>query len=115
MGTGAAGVGQSRFVPRQQAVAAPQDAGAALAVSRRASAALDLWDGDAWVPAGMAAAPQDDLLIGLPTNALDDGALYVRVQMSCEFWGMQNPFPSVRATGPDDDVLTIGALGEGSS
>ena len=45
-------------------------------------------------------------------GVIDDGSVYLRVQMSCEFWGMSDPFPRVRSALPDDDVLEIGALGQ---
>lgn len=81
-----------------------------LALQTRAIAALDVWDGSAWTPVGMAVAPAGALTIGLPDGALADGQAYVRYTLSCDFWGMADPFPGVRAAEPDDEIGTIGEL-----
>jgi hypothetical protein len=85
-----------------------------LATSTRAVAALDVWTGDAWEPAGMAAAPAGEVAIAVPDSALATGSLTVRTQMSCDFWGMSDPFPALREATSDDDVLTLGALDRGT-
>jgi len=87
------------------------DDDAVIVTSTRAVAALDVWDGDAWLPVGMAGAPAGDLAIAVPEAALADGSVTMRAQMSCEFWGMSDPFPSVRASNADDDVVAIGDFG----
>ncbi len=89
------------------------DGDVVVATSTRAVAGMDIWSGDSWEPVGMADAPPGDVAIGIPRSFLADGTLTLRTQMSCEFWGMADPFPSVRAATGDDEVLAIGALGAG--
>jgi hypothetical protein len=84
-----------------------------LEMSRRTVAALDVWDGREWIAAGVGEATVDGLVIGLPAAAMDDGPLYVRFQMSCEFWGVADPFPVLRAATADDGkILALGRLDE---
>lgn len=83
-----------------------------LDLSSQGIAAFDLWDGDEWLPAGMADARTERIVVGVPASALADDDLYLRVLLSCEFWQFANPFPDLRPAGSDDPVLTLGALGE---
>ncbi len=87
---------------------APDDA--VLAVPGRAIAALDVWDGTSWLPTGMAGAPRDDFVLELPARALDTGAVYARMTMSCDFWGLPDPFPAIRAADRGDERFTIDEL-----
>ena len=87
------------------------DGDVVLAVSTRAIAGLDVWNGAVWEPAGLANAPAGDLAIAMPETALVDGSITIRAQMSCDFWGMSDPFPSVRAPDGDEPVLALGTFG----
>jgi hypothetical protein len=89
------------------------DGDVVLATSTREVVGLDLWTGETWQPAGMASAPDGELTIGVSDAMLADGSLTLRAQMSCEFWGMSDPFPKLRAATADDKVLAIGALDTG--
>ncbi len=81
---------------------------AVLVVDRRAVAAFDVWNGTDWVPGQMATIESDKPVIGLPGSAVDGGSIYVRVQMSCDMWGVADPLPQVRLALADDDVIPLG-------
>lgn len=89
------------------------DGDVVLTTSTREVVGLDLWTGETWQPAGMANASDGELAIGVSDAMLADGSLTLRAQMSCEFWGMSDPFPKLRAANADDEILAIGALGSG--
>ncbi len=80
-----------------------------LAVNRRAVAAFDVWDGDAWVPGQMAEIEVDDPVIGIPVGAFEAGSLYVRVQLTCEVWNIKAPLPALRVAAADDSVIPFGS------
>ncbi len=83
-----------------------------LDVSTRSVAALDVWTGDGWLPAGLDALGGPDLALALPDGAGDsDGSVYVRLQMTCEVWGVADPFPSLRAAESDEAVVAIDTTG----
>ncbi len=69
-------------------------------------AAMDVWDGDAWVPAGMVDVA-DEGVFAIPDDALSDGSLYVRFQLGDEWWGRNDVFPTMRRQIPADDVLEL--------
>ncbi len=83
-----------------------------LDLSLRGVAALDLWTGSGWTATGLAQAPDDRVIMGVPAGALAGDELYLRMQLSCDAWGFANPFPDLRARTDDDVVLAVGALGE---
>lgn len=85
---------------------------AVLDLSRRSIAAMDVWDGSEWLPAGVQEAPNDRVILDIPPTALDE-ELYLRVMMGCEFWNMANPFPDLRPATADDEILTFGSPGDG--
>ena len=76
----------------------------------RAVAALDLWDGAAWQPAGLSEATPGQVILGVPDTAFKDGSLYLRMKLDCNFWNLADPFPQLRPAAVDDEVLQIGAL-----
>ncbi len=69
-------------------------------------AAMDVWDGDDWLPAGMVDV-EDEGVFAIPDGALSDGALYIRFQLGDEWWGRNNVFPTMRRQIPTDDVLEL--------
>ena len=75
---------------------------AVLDLSRRSVAGMDVWNGDEWLPAGIQDAAEDRVITAVPRGALDDGELYLRVMLGCEFWNMANPFPDLRPSTSDD-------------
>lgn len=81
-----------------------------LDLSRRGVAAMDVWTGESWEPAGIGQALNERIIMAVPPGALDDDELYLRVQIGCEAFQFANPFPDLRAATDDDEVLTIGAL-----
>ena len=83
---------------------------AVLDLSTRGIAAMDLWDGDVWQPAGLRSAPEQRVIMDIPEAALADGKLYLRVLLNCEFWNLANPFPDLRLATSNDDVLPFGDL-----
>jgi hypothetical protein len=85
---------------------------AVLDLSRRSIAAMDVWDGSEWLPAGVQEALDDRVILGLPPGALDGNELYLRVMMGCDFWNMANPFPDLRQATAEDEVLTFGSPGD---
>jgi hypothetical protein len=96
------------MTPGQSPIDAP-----VLDVSTGAISALDLWDGTSWLPAGLAeVGVGQNVTLALPPSALDDGSLYARLQMNCEFWGIADPFPTLRPAQADDDVLELGQLAD---
>ena len=79
-----------------------------LAVSTRAISALDVWTGEGWLPAGLAdVSGGPDVALALPGGALADGSLYARLQLNCDFWGIADPFPSLREAKADEEVVPI--------
>lgn len=69
-------------------------------------AALDLWDGTDWIPAGMA----DHLgttTFAVPDGSFADGSLYLRFRLGDEWWGQAEVFPTVRSRVPDDEVFEL--------
>ncbi len=74
-------------------------------------AAMDVWDGSDWVPAGMAGLPPGaSVVIDVPDGALDQGTFYVRMKLGDGWWNAADPLPQLRLEQPDDDVRTLGAL-----
>jgi hypothetical protein len=87
------------------------DDAAALAVSTRSVAALDVWVGDEWVPAGIGDLDADPV-IALPGEAIDGGAALVRLVTNCEAFGRADAAPTLRAAGPDETLVALGATDE---
>jgi hypothetical protein len=84
-----------------------------LAVSTRAVTALDIWVGDRWLPAGLGQiGAGQNVALSLPPPSLDDGSLYARLQMNCDFWGIADPFPTLRPAEADDVVVDLTAAGD---
>ena len=83
-----------------------------LDLSKRGVAAFDLWDGQEWIPAGMADTSADRVVVAVPPGAVADDQLYLRMNLSCEFWGFANPFPDLRPATAEDEVYALGALGD---
>lgn len=83
----------------------PTDRELVIAVPRFV-AAMDVWNGDEWLPAGMVDIVGDSAF-ALPSGAFDDGSLYVRFQLGDEWWGRSDVFPSLRMQIPDDEVLVL--------
>lgn len=84
-----------------------------LDVSTRSVAALDIWTGSGWLPAGLdEVGGGPDLALALPDGASDgDGSVYVRLQMTCEVWGIADPFPSLRTATSGEDVVSLDTTG----
>ncbi|MEZ5412039.1 MAG: hypothetical protein R2761_28645 [Acidimicrobiales bacterium] len=83
-----------------------------LDVSTRSVAALDIWTGGGWLPAGLdGVAGGPDVALALPDGANDDGTVYLRLQMTCDVWGIADPFPSLRSADASDEVVPIDADG----
>ncbi len=77
-----------------------------LAASKRSIAAFDVWDGSQWRPGGMANSEgQPERLLGLPVDAFSDGSAYVRVTLTCEFWG-SNELMTLRPPEPGEEITT---------
>lgn len=79
-----------------------------LAVSSRSVAALDVWDGAEWVPAGMSELG-DDPVIELPADAVAGGEAFVRLATTCEGMGRGDAaLPALRSATPDDTTVALG-------
>lgn len=78
-----------------------------VSIDSRSVGAFDIWDGVAWIPGQMAVLDSDPV-IGLPPGALSTGQVYMRVQMTCDMWGMRDPIPKLRLATPDDTVIPLG-------
>ena len=77
-----------------------------LEASSRSIAAFDVWDGSQWLPGRMAdSVGEPQRLLGLPVEAFADGAAYVRVTLSCDFWG-SNEFVTLRPAGHGEAITT---------
>lgn len=72
-------------------------------VDSRAVAALDVWNGTEWVPAGMAEADGGRAVLVLPFEAYLDGPVYSRATFSCDVWGVRDPMPTVRVASAADE------------
>lgn len=83
-----------------------------LDVSTQSVAALDVWTGSGWLPAGLDNVGGPDVALALPDGAGASGdPVYVRLQMTCEVWGIADPFPSLRAAASGEEVVTIDTTG----
>ena len=84
-----------------------------LDLSTRAVAALDVWTGEGWLPAGLDGIDGGpDLALALPDGAGSaDGSVYVRLQMTCDVWGQADPFPSLRTAKAGEEVVALDTTG----
>jgi methionine-rich copper-binding protein CopC len=81
---------------------------AVLDLSRRSVAAMDVWDGEEWQPAGVQDAEDDRVILAVPPTALGGGDLYLRILLGCDFWGLANPFPDLRPAQPGEAAQPLG-------
>ncbi len=81
-----------------------------LDINTRSVAALDVWDGDEWLPAGMSEVAVGALsrIVAVPATARADGTLYLRATFSCDAWGFADPMPTLRPPSPEDEAVVLG-------
>ena len=96
-------------VPRSATWANP-----VLEVRSRMTPGIDIWSGHEWLPIGMNDLPATtkQFVLDIPDGALVDGQLHIKAAMSCDVWGNNDPFPTLRNATAGEQTHRAGDLGQ---
>lgn len=75
---------------------------------------LDVWDGESWVPAGIAEL-QPNAVIELPEGAVAADAAHVRLAPGCDAFGNQDTAPELRPLAGGEAAVRLGGADYGDS